>query len=135
MVEFNFASRGVNFDAIDRLDLAHRCIVARAAQNVVDACNELSRFEGLGQIIIGAELEPNDAVGNLCVGGKHENRQLAIDRRFRTDLATYLKSVFLGQHHIENQKVRLELFNHLQAFAWGERNMRLHLIAGEILGK
>ena len=130
-----FASRGVNFDAFDRLDLAHRCIVARAAQNVVDACNELSRFEGLGQIIIGAELEPNDAVGNLCVGGKHENGQLAIDRRFRTDLATYLKSVFLGQHHIENQKVRLELFNHLQAFAWGERNMRLHLITSEILGK
>ena len=48
----------------------------RAAQHRLDAPEELAWVEGLGDIVVGAELEPDDAVDVLAARRQHDDRQL-----------------------------------------------------------
>src|SRR5262249_24843931 len=47
---------------------------ARAAQKRADAGKQLARAEGLGEVIVRAELEAHHAVGLLCASGEHQDR-------------------------------------------------------------
>src|SRR5581483_3483041 len=51
---------------------------SRAAQDGADARRELARREGLRDVVVRAELEPDDAIGLLAARGQHDHWQLAL---------------------------------------------------------
>ena len=77
-----------------------RC--ATAAQDRADAGNELARIAGLGQVVVGADLETDDAVDVVAPGRQHD------DRRFdpRSAQAPADRQAILArQHQVEHDQV------------------------------
>ena len=46
-----------------------------AARERADAEDELGEVEGLGEVVVGAEREPGDAVGGGAGGGQHQDHR------------------------------------------------------------
>ncbi len=68
----------------------------------LDPRQELTNRKGLGQIVVGARLEPGDLVVLGSAGGEHQDRQ----QRSRTAQATAdLDAVEIRQHEIEEHEV------------------------------
>ena len=78
---------------------------ARAAQDGLQPRHQLARLEGLGQVVVGAELQADDAVHDLAARGEHDDRQVAL----LADGAAQLEAVHLGQHHVEDGGVEAAL--------------------------
>jgi hypothetical protein len=64
------------------------------AQNRLDARDELTRLEGLGQIVVGAELESDDAIGDVAASRQHDDRNAARRTHRATDSQTQHKRRF-----------------------------------------
>src|SRR5258708_18922233 len=76
---------------------AHRSRI-RAAQDGAQARHQLARRAGLRHIVVGAELEPDDAVDVVAARGEHDYRHAAR----LADLAQRLDAVDLRHHHVEH---------------------------------
>ncbi len=74
-----------------------------APEHGTDPRQELPHRERLGEIIVSADLEPNDAIYLLTFGGKQENWH----GRFRPKRTTDLETIDPRQHHIEHHGLRL----------------------------
>ena len=72
-----------------------------APQRGLHARAELAHRERLGDVVVGAELEPEDLVDLLGLGGEHDDR----DRRARAQAPADLEPVDLRQHHVEHDEV------------------------------
>ena len=102
----NEASAGVNLQiakdgAIGRRRGGGDCGCGRsAAQNGVDARGEFAGIEGLGEVIIGADLQADDAVHVVAVSGEHDHRDVGDG----TDLAENFEAAHAGEHHVENDE-------------------------------
>ena len=48
----------------------------RPAQQRLEPRQQLDRLERLGQIVVGPELEADDAIDDLALGGEHQDRGL-----------------------------------------------------------
>ena len=75
-----------------------------AAQDGLHARHHLARVEGLGQVVVRAQLEAHDAVDVLAPGGEHEDGRLAAP----PDLPGDLHAVPAGQHEVEHDEVRVD---------------------------
>ena len=73
-------------------------LLARAAQHRLDARHDLARAEGLDDVIVRAQLEPDDAVDLLALCGEHQDGEL----RALADLAAHLDAGHLGHHDVEH---------------------------------
>ena len=73
----------------------------RRAEHGADARHELARRERLGHVVVGAELETDDAVALVAAGGQEDGG----DRPARPDLAAQLKPVAARQHHVEHDQL------------------------------
>jgi hypothetical protein len=76
----------------------------------VDARDELRRVEGLGQIVVGPHLEPDDPVDLFAFRGQHDDRDGFAGA---ANPSAHRESVFAGQHEIQHDQMRrvaLELF-------------------------
>lgn len=81
----------------------------RAPQHRTDAREQLARVEGLAEIVIGAELEPDDAVDVVSPRGEHEDRR-PLHGRLRAHLLAQLEAVLARQHEVEQERIeRLRL--------------------------
>src|SRR5260221_6237067 len=72
-------------DAKTHMTMQLGCGERHALQDVADAQHQLARLEWLGEIVVGAALEPGDAVAGLGHGGEQQDRRaqrLAPDLRF-----------------------------------------------------
>jgi hypothetical protein len=69
------------------------------------AGDELGHLEGLGHVVVGAELQPDDDVHGVALGGEHDDRDPAL----RPDLAADLISVEYGEHDVEDDEVERRL--------------------------
>ena len=69
-------------------------------QHRMNARGEFAWIVRLGQIIIGAEFEPHDAIHVLTVRRQHDNGQ----RGLGANLAQYFKAANAGQHHIQDHQ-------------------------------
>ena len=80
----------------------HRVLAALldAAEDRLDARRELARREGLRDVVVGAELEPRDAVGLLVARRQHDDRHL----RLCAHLAAHLEAVDAGQADVEDDE-------------------------------
>ena len=78
-------------------------VLGLAAQHRVDACDELARIERLRQVVVGAHLEPDDAVDFLALRGEHDDRH-----RFAraAEASAYREAVLAGQHQVEHDQMR-----------------------------
>src|SRR5688572_396821 len=71
-----------------------------AAENTLDPRDELTRVEGLGQVVVGADLEPDDLVDVLVAGGEHQDRHV----RGLAHAAADLDPVDVRQHQVEDDQ-------------------------------
>jgi len=77
---------------------------ARAPQQGADAGQQPVHGEGLGDVVVGADVEGTDAVLLLHPGGDHDDRQVA-RRRPATQLAADLEARELRQHPVQQDQV------------------------------
>ena len=70
-------------------------------QDGSQAGKQLARLEGLGQIVVGPQLETDDAVHGVSARGQHQDRHVAA----RADLAAHIEPVHVGQHQVEDDRV------------------------------
>ena len=74
-----------------------------AAQDGVDARDELARVERLRQVVVGAHLEPDDAVDVLALRGQHDDRDVLARAAHP---AADRQAVLARQHEVEHDEVR-----------------------------
>ncbi len=99
---FSNGSRGrIDRDVADD-QARQRVLVARlhAAQHGVDARGQLARVERLGQVVVGADLEADDAIDVLAAGGEQDDGNGGTLSQGTQNL----EAVLLGQHHIQNHQ-------------------------------
>ena len=75
---------------------------ARPAQHRLHPGGELPGRERLGHVVVGAELEADDAVGLLAEGGEDDDG----DGRRRPDPFAHLEAAEAGQHQVEHHQLR-----------------------------
>ena len=74
---------------------------ADAPQQRPDARRQLLRHERLGEVVVGACLEPGDDVVGVVAGGHHHDRHVAVT----TDRAAQLEPVDARQHDVDQHDV------------------------------
>ena len=104
-----------------------------AAEHRADARQQLARVEGLGQVVVGAELEADDLVDVLAPRREHQDRQRRPLGR-RPDAATDLQAVDAGQHHVEQDDVEAAAAQRGQAALAVGGDGDLELVLAEVLG-
>ena len=67
------------------------------AQNRANAGGQLSRVERLGQVVVGAELQADDAVHIFAAGREHDDRHFA----FLAQAAQDFEAIHARQHHVQ----------------------------------
>ncbi len=72
-----------------------------AAQYRLHAQDQLARAEGLGDVIVGADLQAQDAVVLVATGGKHDDRH----RPLPPHPPAHLQAVHAGEHQVEHDQV------------------------------
>ena len=87
--------------------LNERCSSGRASGSArrrhrADPGGELARGEGLGHVVVGAELEPDDTVGLLAAGGEHDHRAAAS----ASESNDRARAVRARKHHVEDDEIR-----------------------------
>ena len=82
-----------------------------AAQDGAHAGDHLGAAERLDDVVVGAELEPDDAVGLGPAGGEDDDRDAAAG----ADRAADVAAVAVGQVEVEQDQVGLELLLQLRA--------------------
>src|ERR1039458_9045163 len=108
----HFAGAGVERDAV-----AFNAVGGRrgtglvAAQDGANAGGEFAGVEGLGQIIVGAEFQADDAVDILAAGGEHEHR----DFGFEAEAAQDFEAIDAGEHDVEHHQIDAGLQGAFQA--------------------
>ena len=77
--------------------------LAGAAKDGADSGDQFAGIERLGQVVVGADFQAEDAVNGLASGGKqkHGNRRL-LAQRFQQ-----LESRAAGQHHVQHDQLVL----------------------------
>ena len=73
------------------------------AQHRVDARDELARIERLRQVVVGAHLEPDDAIDVLALRRQHDDRHAFAGA---AQPAADGEPVLAGQHEVEHDEVR-----------------------------
>src|SRR5689334_4606375 len=99
-------------DEVADLDQVLTVLGLRAAQNGAHAGNELAGREGLRHAVVGAELEPGDAVDLLVPGGDDHDRQSG----GAADSPTDVEAVGVGQLQVEDGEPDLVLLEREQPF-------------------
>lgn len=74
---------------------------AAAPQHGPHACDELARPERLHEVIVGAHLEPDDAIDLLAFGRQHQDRHVVPGANAPADR----QPVLAWQHQVENDQV------------------------------
>ena len=74
---------------------------AQAAQDGADAGNHLARAERLGNVIVAAEFEADDAVDLVGTGGQEQDRDVGLPAQTAADVET----ADIGQADIEDDQI------------------------------
>src|SRR3989442_15393989 len=101
----NLVTLEVDLELAGANELRRIRLDACAPQQRFGPSDELLGMEWLGQVVVRADLEPDDLVGDLVPGGQHDDRHLAQ----LADLLAYGQAVGAGKHDVEHHEIRLEL--------------------------
>ena len=75
---------------------------ATAAQDHVDACDQLLGLARLDQIVVGARLQTGDAVGRVAMAGEQQDAGIG---RQRAQVPRQRQAVLVGQGHVEHDQI------------------------------
>ena len=75
----------------------------QAPQHGVDARHELGRRERLDDVVVGAQAQPDDAVGLLAARGQQDDRRAVAV--VLAHAAHHLEPIDAGQHEVEHDEV------------------------------
>ena len=78
-----------------------RAVELAAAQLGADPAEQLADRERLGDVVVGADLEPDDLVDLGVLGGQQDDRHRAAG----ADVATDVEAAAAGHHDVEDQQV------------------------------
>ena len=97
---------------MDEVAGAHGARLRRvaAAHHRVDARQQLAEVERLDQVVVGAELEPLDAVAGLVARAEDDDAAVLV----AGDGAAHLPAVHARHHQVDDHQVRLELVDRAQ---------------------
>ena len=95
-----------------------------AAQDRLDPRDELARVERLRQVVVGADLEPDDLVDVLVARGQHQDRHVGA----LADPLADLDAVDVRQHQVEHDQRRRVRGGLAERVGAGRR--RPHRVAG-----
>ncbi|MCY1179660.1 hypothetical protein D9M73_200690 [compost metagenome] len=73
-----------------------------AAQHGLDPRQQFARVERLGQVVVGAQLQPLDAAALVALGGEHDDRDLVA---LLAQTATGGQAVLAGHHQVEHHQL------------------------------
>src|SRR5215469_1920684 len=107
-----------------------KCV--RSPQNRLDASKELADREGLGDIVIGPELETDDLIHFLAASCKHDDGNR---RAFGLELLANVQTAHTRHHHVEHNQIRRILEGPLEPFNAIERGDHLEAFVFEIVAK
>jgi hypothetical protein len=110
-----------------RVARARRGRAARAAQEGPQARNHLAARERLHDVVVGAELESDDAVGLRAAGREHDDRHL----RPAAQLAAEVAPVAVGKGDVQQHDVGLRLGEADERVGHGVGDHRLESLARE----
>jgi len=105
----------------------------RSAQDGADARQELPRVERLGEVVVGPELEADDLVDVVALGGEHDDGDGRRSGR-GPEPAAHLQAVDSGQHHVEQHHVEPAPAESGEAALPVARDRDVDVVPGEILG-
>ncbi len=131
------AARRVDGQAFERQHVGRRCAVGRsalaqaAAQQGLDVGDEFARFEGFGQVGVGAQLQAHHTVHHVTARGEHDDGNVAL----LADGAAEFKAVHLGQHHVEDGGIEHAAAQARQALAGLERLREIQLEPPKVGGQ
>ena len=91
----------VEVEIADRELLGRRCLVGAPAEGA-QAGEQFAEVERLGQVVVGAGIEPSDAGFDVVHRGEHQNRHR---RTGLTDLPADHQPIAQRQHHVEDDGV------------------------------
>ena len=94
-----------------------------AAQDGLDAGDQLARIEGLGDIVIGAQLQADDLVHIVVAGGEHDDGQVGRESA-RAHLTADRPPVDLGKHEVEDHQSRELAGNQFERLGTGAGGLR-----------
>ncbi len=100
----------------------------RAAQHGPQARQQLPGAEGLGEVVVGAQLEAHHPVGLVAAGRQHDDRH----RGARADAAAHLQAVEAGHHHVQQHRVEGALLQRGQALRPVGGVREVHVVLGEV---
>ena len=126
VADHHLAAAGVDQQVAvpDLVTFVAPAVERRAAEDALHARDELAGVEGLRQVVVGADLEPDDLVDILVAGGQHQDRHV----RSLAHAAADLDAVHVGQVEIEDDQRRHLGGDRVQRRA--ARSDRLHDVAG-----
>ena len=100
-----------------------------APQQRADAGHQLARAERLGEVVVGAQLEADDAVQLLGARRQHQDRQRAQrDRAGLAPFAAEVQAAAVGQAHVQDRQRRRG-----RRHAGARRTDQQHMVDGEAL--
>jgi hypothetical protein len=68
----------------------------------MDAREQLARIEGLGEVVVGTDLEPDDAIDVVALGSEHDDGcQVTASAKAAADR----KTILAGQHQVEDDQI------------------------------
>src|SRR4051794_39103048 len=107
-----------------------------AAQQRAHAGDELARAEGLGHVVVGAEVQAADALVLAGAGAQHEDR----DGRLGADRRADLLAGQVGEHPVEHDQGRAHVARHRETVAPADRGehlvaLTLQVAAGDIVDR
>ena len=82
-----------------------------AAQQGAHPGEQLVELERLGQVVVGAGIEPGDTIGRLGARREHQDRQAVA---LGTQHPAHREPVDVGHHHVEDRRVGMLLLDHGQ---------------------
>src|SRR6476659_7242775 len=101
----------IDLDVVELEDARARARARGAAQDRADSCGELVRVEGLGDVIVGAQVEALRLVGRRSLRREQDDR----DGTPFPQLAHDLDAVEVGHDDVEQDDVRPDLLSLLQS--------------------
>ena len=102
----------------------------RTAQDRLHARQQLARIERLRQIIVGAEIEPDDAIDVVAAGRQHQHGR---SRARLAQLLQHVESRQAGKHDVENDEVVVLALRAAQPLDSGRDARELEPFRREIL--
>src|ERR1035437_2687303 len=103
LVDVGLAATRVDPQRADLDRAGTGCRRGRPPEDRLDSCNQGTWVEWLRDVVVGAQLKPDDRVDVVRPRGQHENR----GRPAPADLATHLEPVDARQHQVQDDEVRV----------------------------